>query len=87
MASRGASISCAAARTPDGQLAMIYMPSARRLTLDLSLVSGRLAHVTWFDPIGGRWLDGGSLPVKASVDVRDPPSAQDWLLVIDAVLD
>ena len=77
---------CAAARTPDGQLAMIYMPSARRLTLDLSLVSGRLAHVTWFDPIGGRWLDGGSLPVKASVDV-DPPSAQDWLLVIDAVLD
>jgi hypothetical protein len=74
---------CAAARTPDGRLAMAYMPTPRRLTLDLSLIGGRTARVTWFDPITGDWLDGGSWPTKVETAI-DPPGSQDWLVAIDS---
>jgi hypothetical protein len=72
---------CSAARTLDGTLAAAYMPTPRRLILDLSLITGDNAQLTWFDPIRGKLLDGGSRPTAASTQV-DPPGDQDWLFVI-----
>jgi hypothetical protein len=73
---------CTAARTPAGDLAMAYLPTPRRLTLDLSLVAGQRARLAWFDPIRGGWTDGGERSAAAGVEV-DPPGAQDWLLAIE----
>jgi hypothetical protein len=75
---------CSVARTPDGRLAMAYMPTPRRMTLDLSLVAGDRARLSWFDPVGGGWIDGGVRPTAGSAEV-DPPGNQDWLLAIEAI--
>jgi hypothetical protein len=73
---------CSAARTPDGELAMAYMSTPRRLTLNLTLVSGPRARLSWFDPIRGGWSDGGEWPTAAGIEV-DPLGDQDWLLAIE----
>ena len=41
-----------AARTPDGTLAMAYVPSSRTITVDLSTLSGPVT-ARWYDPAAG----------------------------------
>jgi hypothetical protein len=75
---------CAAASTPDGALIMAYMPTPRRLTLDLAHIPATRARVSWFDPIRGGWADGGDVEVARGVEL-DPPGDQDWLLAITGI--
>ncbi len=71
-----------AARTPDGRLAMVYVPMSRPITLDLSQMAGQRVSVTWFDPLTGKDVPADDRATTAEAEFV-PPSAQDWVLVIE----
>ena len=77
---------CSIARTADGRLAMAYMPTARKLTLDASVLAGPTVRLKWFDPIRGGWRDGGERNSGTPIEV-EPPGEQDWLLAIESALE
>ncbi len=65
-----------------GSYAFIYSPDGSPVTVDLTRLSGSMVVAAWFDPRSGRgrWL--GQFPVRGS-RVFTPPSADDWVLVLD----
>ncbi|WP_157257355.1 DUF4038 domain-containing protein [Oerskovia sp. Root918] len=69
------------ARSAAGDLAVVYVPTARRLSLDLSLVP-EVTRARWFDPTSGALVE-----VALTADMT-PPGANaagdgDWLLLLD----
>src|SRR5207247_4793672 len=50
-----------AARTPDGTLAMAFVPSARTITVDLGTLSGPVT-ARWYDPTNGTFTAIGGGP-------------------------
>ena len=79
-----------AARTPDGTLAMAYVPSSRTITVDLSTLSGPVT-ARWYDPScrdvhehpGSPFANTGSLQFTtpgANADGDD-----DWVLVLEVL--
>jgi hypothetical protein len=77
------------ARTPDGTLIMVYMPTNRKVTVDMSKVSG-LAAAHWYDPRTGDYADVSGSPF-ANTGTRQftPPGNNhdgdgDWVLVLEA---
>src|SRR5262249_17209302 len=52
-----------AARTPDGQLGIAYMPTRRTITVDMTQFSGPVI-AQWFDPSNGAYtvLSGSRFP-------------------------
>jgi hypothetical protein len=73
-----------AARTQDGSMAIIYIPTARTITVDLSTISGQQANASWFNPRSGRSADIGTFEARATRRFRTPESG-DWALVLDSV--
>ena len=78
-----------AARTPDGRLIMVYMPTIRTITLDMSKLSGPAA-ARWYDPTTGKYIDE-SVSSFANTGTREftPPGNNhdgdgDWVLVLEA---
>jgi hypothetical protein len=82
----------AAAKTQDGQQAILYLPKGGTVSLNLEALP-RSPMVRWFDPRLGRWtelhalLDSGN--DHGGMQVTAPhqgahPDEHDWLLVIDA---
>ena len=78
-----------AARTSDGSLVMVYMPTIRAITVDMSKLTGTTT-ARWYDPTSGEYAD-----VKGSPFVNEgsrqfvPPGANksgegDWVLVLEA---
>jgi Protein of unknown function (DUF4038)/Putative collagen-binding domain of a collagenase len=69
-----------AARTPDGSFGLVYVPTARRITLDLSKMKPGVT-TRWFDP-----TDGSFVPASEPFKPPDKNSAGDgdWVLVIEA---
>lgn len=69
-----------AARTPDGKLATIYVPTSRTITVDLSTLPDR-TRATWLDP-----ASGATKPVPMAANFTTPGANadgdQDWLLVL-----
>ena len=77
-----------AARTPDGTLMMVYMPTIRTITVDMAKLSGPMAG-HWYDPTTGEYIPVGGLPF-ANIGRRQfmPPGNNhdrdgDWLLVLE----
>jgi len=74
---------CSAAITPDARVALVYVPTPREITLDLTrLADGRLA-VTWFDPLTGDRCDAGRYQAAGSWPFR-PPWDHDAVLLLEA---
>jgi hypothetical protein len=78
-----------AARTSDGSLVMIYMPTIRAITIDMSKLAGTTT-VRWYDPTSGEYADVTGSPF-ANEGRREliPPGANksgegDWVLVLEA---
>lgn len=69
-------IACAV--TPDGTLAVIYVPDARALTLDLGALAGERVEGRWFDPSSGAFEPAvpQSVPVAAGRHTFAPPHAR-----------
>jgi hypothetical protein len=74
---------CSAARTPDGQLAMAYLPTARNIVVDLTQMAGPVVKATWFDPIEGTRTSAGYWPVDDQAPFA-PPRPQDWVLILES---
>ena len=72
----------AAGVTPDGSLAMAYMPSARTVTVDLSKLAKGQCTAWWFNPRTGTAAAGGSFATQGAKEFT-PPAEGDWVLVLD----
>jgi hypothetical protein len=75
-----------AASTPDGKLALAYIPTARAITVDLAKLSGSV-NARWFDPTTGtyRGIAGSPFPNTTTHVFSTPGThadgASDWVLV------
>jgi hypothetical protein len=77
-----------AGRTPDGSLAMAYMPTFRPITVDLTQLRGP-AEAQWYDPCCGRYVAIKGSPFTNADHVFIPPrhnadGDDDWVLVLQA---
>jgi hypothetical protein len=77
-----------AAKTADGTLGIIYMPTSRTITVDLSTLAGPV-NASWYDPSRGTYFAVGGSPLANSgqVSLAPPgPNADgdgDWVLVLE----
>ena len=76
-----------AARTPDGRLAIAYVPTSRTITVDLGRL-GTPATARWYDPASGTFMTiSDSLANSGVVDFTTPGTnsvgAEDWVLVLE----
>jgi uncharacterized protein DUF4038/collagenase-like protein with putative collagen-binding domain len=78
-----------AARTPDGNLVIAYMPTPRPLAVDMTKLSGPVT-ARWYDPSGGVYLPitGAPLPNTDSHTFTPPGRNRggdgDWVLLLEA---
>src|SRR6266481_523454 len=77
-----------AARTADGSLVMMYMPTSRTLTVDMSKLTGpAVAH--WYDPANSTYLSIAGSPFANTGTRSFTPSGNnsdgdgDWILVLE----
>ena len=73
---------CTAATTPDGALAMAYLPDARPITVDLGVLPAPSVVARWYDPRTGEWHQAGAHAARFPVEL-EPPAAGDWVLVVE----
>jgi hypothetical protein len=77
-----------AGRTPDGRLAMAYLPSLRVTKVDLSQMSAPVV-ARWYDPSRGSFIpiEGSPLPNTGQREFSPPGNNADgdgdWLLVLE----
>jgi hypothetical protein len=76
-----------AARTPDGSTVVVYIPTARTITIDMTKLHGT-AKARWFDPSDGTYKDvsGGPIANSGSHQFTTPGKNHDddgdWLLLL-----
>jgi hypothetical protein len=66
----------------DGSTAIIYSPDSRKLTVDLTKISGSQTHGWWYQPSNGSVKDLSVFNDSQS-GTFIPPSDGDWILVLD----
>ncbi len=70
----------AVSATPERDTVVAYLPLGGEIVLRVSqLPAGRQAR--WYDPAGGRWVEGGSLPAGDEFAAVAPGDG-DWVLVL-----
>jgi len=80
---------CTVSKTPDGSLAVAYMPTARTITVNMASLKAP-ANAKWFDPTngayttipGGPFANTGKREFTASGNNNDGDG--DWVLLLDA---
>ena len=78
-----------AARTPDGRLAIAYLPAMNTVSVDLSKMSGPVV-ARWYDPSSGVYTAINGTPLaNAGTTAFTPPSTNadgdgDWVLILTA---
>lgn len=72
-----------AARTADGKLVIVYLPTYRTIRVDLTKLSGKSVRAYWFDPATGKDTPAGQWMPDGEYEFT-PASAQDWVLVLEA---
>ena len=76
-----------AARASDGSTVMVYMPTSRTVTIDMSQLGGAVT-ARWFDPTNGRFTAISGSPFANSGSMQfTPPGANaegsgDWVLLL-----
>ena len=73
----------AAARASDGSSIIVYMPTRRRIVVDLSSLSGARAKAWWFNPRDGEASFIGVYDSGRQV-LFVAPDQNDWVLVVDS---
>jgi chitodextrinase len=72
----------AAARTSSGGTVIVYMPSRRTITVDMTKVSGTMARAWWFNPSTAQTTLIGDFATSGSRQFT-PATFGDWVLVLD----
>jgi hypothetical protein len=73
-----------AARTAQGDLAVVYVPAARSIEVDLGSMIGPAVHATWFDPTSGATVDARRHPASG-VLMLPSPFPEDAALLLRSV--
>jgi hypothetical protein len=80
-----------AARATDRSFAIIYMPSNRRITLDMSGLAGPLITARWYDPANGGVSNANGSPFPATGStafrpqtVKNSDGFGDWVLILES---
>jgi hypothetical protein len=73
-----------AAATPDGRLAVAYLPAQRAMTVQTGALAGPKLRASWFEPATGRRLPGGVLAADGCATLT-PPFPADSVLTLEAV--
>lgn len=79
-----------AAATPDGKLAIAYLPDKRTVTIDLSRLAGPV-NARWYDPASGKFraIEGSPLANSGKHQFSTPgenadgKGNEDWVLVLE----
>ncbi len=77
-----------AARTPDGDLVMAYLPSGQTITVDMTKLSSS-AHAQWYDPASGTYtaIAGSPFPNTGTRNFAPPDTNsagdKDFVLVLE----
>jgi hypothetical protein len=77
------------ARTSDGSLVMVYMPTIRAIAVDMSKLAGTTT-ARWYDPTSGEYVDVQDSPFANRGSRQFIPSGPnksgdgDWVLVLEA---
>ena len=77
----------AAAKTADGSIAVVYLPTLRAITVNMAVLS-RAAHAAWFDPSSGTYRDvpGKAIPNTGARQFTPPGKNRagdgDWVLLL-----
>jgi len=68
------------------RMAMLYMPTARTIRLDLTKLRGNEFRVVWYSPRTGKRWTGSDInsPTEAIIIPPDPQTAWDWILLVGA---
>ena len=80
-----------ASRASDGSFALLYTPTIRDLTINLSRIAGPRVRARWYDPTNGSYSTVAGSPFNASGSVTLRPTGNnvrghgDWVLVLEAV--
>ena len=78
----------AAAMSRDRTVALIYTPTARGLTVNLSSMAGPRINARWYNPASGEYSPAGDAPFDANaqaVRTFTPTAAGDWVLELGSV--
>jgi hypothetical protein len=79
-----------AARTPDGRLAMAYLPDGGTIGVDMTRMAGPRVRAQWYDPTDGSYRTVPGSPFKPrgvrtfAAPARNGEGDPDWLLVLTA---
>jgi len=80
-----------AARTGDGSLAILYLPTRREIAVDLGQLAGPAVAARWYDPADGQFSGVSGSPFLASGSRRFRPEPRtnssgfdDWVLVLES---
>lgn len=81
-----------AAVAHDGSSALVYVPSRRKIGVDLSQLSGKFVTAQWIDPTNGNAIDRMEVGNKLGKQTFVPPETNnsgydDWLLELKAFHD
>jgi len=71
----------ACAYASDSTCIIVYLPTSRTISINPSVLTGDSLHVNWFDPSSGVYSSVGDR--AKSSGSYSPPTAGDWVLVID----
>ena len=77
-----------AARTPDGRLALAYLPSGQPIVVDMARIAGRRVRAQWYDPTTGKYVTVPGSPLAGrGRRTFTPPDKnhggdEDWVLVL-----
>jgi hypothetical protein len=78
---------CTAAKTPDGTVAVAYLPTSRTITVNMAGLKVR-AHAKWFDPTTGAYtsVPGGPFANSGTREFTPPVKNGDvdWVLLLEA---
>lgn len=80
---------CTAARTPDGSIVVVYMPTARTITVNMASLKAPAA-ARWFDPTNGTYttIPGGPFANTGTRQFTPPGDNShgetDWVLLLGA---
>ena len=79
-----------AARASDGSTVLIYMPTERTITVDMSKITGSSVTARWFDPTNNTYSTVAGSPFANSGSRQFTPpgnnaeGSSDWVLVLEA---
>jgi len=79
----------AASMSADGNLALVYLPSNRTITVNLMLFDGSGVTACWYDPASGTYSTVSGSPFRKAITTFAPPmhnasGDSDWVLVLHA---